>query len=185
MPASPQSGESPRAHQAFSGRRALVLGALVGSATALMIAGASIGFAAAQPLPEPTLASSGPQTLDMQLPTLAADAREFAIEIDITGYQAELDACHWVRMDLASTAPIVGAHNYCGGDIILGMQPGDTVELVGEDLDGTYLVTESRDAKAGDSSIEATAGLDAEVILQTCYWGLDGAVRLVGLVPAP
>ena len=29
-----------------------------------------------------------------------------------------LDACLWTRMDFDGVVPIVGAHNFCGGDIV-------------------------------------------------------------------
>lgn len=180
MAARDQSGEGPRPRQRLFPGSVVALACVA----ALTVGGATLGAVATQLPPAPTLATSGPQSLDLQLPTLAVDDDSFAIAIDTTGYQAELDACEWVRMDLAATAPIVGAHNYCGGDIVLAMQPGDTVALAGEQLDGTYVVTEIRDAVAGDPSAEATAGMAVTVILQTCYWGVDGAVRLVGLVPA-
>lgn len=141
--------------------------------------------------------------LDLQLPTLVEPATlvagaqttasspsadlaatgpsAWAISIDTTGYQAEIDECLWVRMDLGAAAPIVGAHNYCGGGIVLEMQLGHTVDLVGTGLDGSYVVTESRDARGGDPAAAATAGMTASVILQTCYWIDDGSVRLLGL----
>ncbi|WP_127819166.1 hypothetical protein [Microbacterium sp. CPCC 204701] len=105
------------------------------------------------------------------------------IGIHTSGYQAELDRCLWVRMDLAgASAPIVGAHNNCGGDVVLRMHPGDVVELTGEQLDGRYTVAGSRDGRPGQDAAEATAGFGATVILQTCYFeGPD--VRLVALIP--
>lgn len=178
MAAGIQSGEGPRLRLTRSSGRS----ALLYSGLALAIVGAAFSVAAAQSHPA-VLAESGPIDSDLQLPTLAVTSDSFAIAIDTTGYQAELDACEWVRMDLAAAAPIVGAHNYCGGDVVLSMQPGDTVVLTGEQLDGTYVVTEARDAVAGDPAAEATAGMTATAILQTCFWGDDGAVRLVGLVP--
>lgn len=178
MAAGDQSGEGPRP------RRELSLGRAVAFAAAALVTAAAVLGAVAAPGHPRDLATSGPQGTDIQLPTLAVDAPIHAIAIDTTGYQAELDACDWVRMDLSAAAPIVGAHNYCGGDIVLGMQPGDTVVLSGEGLDGTYVVTEIRDAVAGDSASAATAGMNVAAILQTCYWGDGDAVRLVGLVPA-
>ncbi|NLP84407.1 hypothetical protein HF576_11135 [Microbacterium sp. CFH 90308] len=107
------------------------------------------------------------------------------IGIHTSGYQAELDQCLWVRMDLAgASAPIVGAHNNCGGDVVLGLEPGQLVDLAGQGLDGRYAVAGSRDGRPGQNAAEATAGFGAAVILQTCYFeGPD--VRLVALVPVP
>lgn len=123
------------------------------------------------PTPAPTPADS------------TAGPREWAIAIDATGYQAEIDQCLWVRMDLAAAAPIVGAHNYCGGSIVLEMAVGDVVTLTGTGLDGRYRVSEERLAWAGQNAAEATAGLSAAVILQTCFWVDDGSERLLALLP--
>ncbi|PJJ63704.1 hypothetical protein CLV54_1377 [Compostimonas suwonensis] len=126
---------------------------------------------------DPQAPATPPATAPNQLPRTG----EWNIRIATRGYQTELDRCQWVRMDVGAVAPIVGAHNYCDGAIVLDMQPGDLVHLAGTDLDGEYLVTGSRDAHAGDRADTATAGLVADVILQTCYWGGD-PLRLVTLV---
>jgi len=112
-----------------------------------------------------------------------AGPASYDLHVDASGYQAELDRCLWVRMDVGAVSPIVGAHNNCGGDVILAMNPGDRVTLAGEGVDGVYVVGESRDAHKGDDAATATAGMSATVILQTCYWEGTG-VRLVPLLPA-
>ena len=130
---------------------------------------------ATQPQPSPTIAPanepSGPAA--------------FRIVVTATGYQVELNACQWVRMNLLGTAPFVGAHTSCGGAAVLTMKVGDLVTLMGQGLDGTYRVAEARDAHAGDLATTATAGMTASVVLQTCYHGTGGRERLVGLQPAP
>jgi len=113
-------------------------------------------------------------------PVAAVDGT-WRIAITASGFQAELDACQWVRMDLSAAAPIVGAHRSCGGAIVLEMAIGDLVSLSGEGLDGSYSVTEARDAHAGDVAATATEGMDAIVILQTCYPGTSGRLRLIAL----
>ena len=131
-----------------------------------------------QPAAQPDATTPAPATP----PTLATTGQaEWLIAIDTTGYQAEIDSCLWVRMDLGTHAPVVGAHNYCGGDIVLGMAIGDSVTLSGAGLDGAYRVVSARDARAGDNAQAATDGLGGAVILQTCYWGANGAERLVAL----
>lgn len=133
---------------------------------------------AAPVAPDPVAPSPDPAPPTALAPT---GPRVWSISVDTTGYQAELDECLWVRMDLGAAAPIVGAHNYCGGGIVLDMAVGDLVTLTGTGLDGTYSVTGDRGAHAGDGAATATAGMDADVILQTCYWIDDGSERLVGL----
>jgi hypothetical protein len=111
----------------------------------------------------------------------SAPAAPLAIGIHATGYQAELDRCFWVRMDLAgASAPIVGAHHHCGGDIVLAIEVGDAVDLSGQGLDGRYVAIGSRDARPGQDAGEATEGMGAQVILQTCYPS-GTEVRLVAL----
>ena len=133
-------------------------------------------------LPQPSAPGDAPQPAAPALPTLATTGQaEWSISIDTTGYQAEIDQCLWVRMDLGVHAPVVGKHNYCGGDVVLAMAIGDTVTLAGVGLDGTYTVVATRDAQAGDYAKVATDGLGGSVILQTCYWGNTGAERLVAL----
>ncbi|CAN5349865.1 hypothetical protein BH09ACT5_BH09ACT5_19930 [soil metagenome] len=140
----------------------------------------------------------------VELPTLALPAAEPAVEpvvetaaaaapapapaswsigISAFGWQNELDACQWVLMDMVASVPlpIVAAHNYCGGGIVLEMQVGDTVTLGGYGYDGTYVVTGDRDAWSGGDAAEAIAGMGGDVILQTCYWDDDGTERLVSL----
>jgi len=133
--------------------------------------------------------------IDISLPTLAlpseapvAEVAPVAVpswQVGITsfGWQAELDACQWVLMDLVDSVPlpIVAAHNYCGGGIVLEMQYGDTVTLSGYGLDGVYVVTGDRQASTGMDAATAISGMGGDVILQTCYWENDGSERLVSL----
>ncbi len=87
----------------------------------------------ALPAPAPAIASSQstpPEPAPTGLPVTGAAS--WAIAVDTRGYQDEIDQCLWVRMDLGGHAPIVGAHNYCGGDQGDGWQshPADLL-LVG------------------------------------------------------
>jgi hypothetical protein len=63
------------------------------------------------------------------------------------------------------------------------MRPGDVVDLRGQGLDGRYVVTDGHDAHAGDDASVATAGMETQVILQTCYPGSGGREWLAGLEP--
>lgn len=135
-------------------------------------------------LPEdlPAATTSAPQVSPPAPPPGPPSSTGWSIVVDTTGYQAELDQCLWVRMDLGAVAPIVGAHRSCRGALVLDLVDGDVVDLAGEGLDGRYLVVGSRDAYAGDTASSATAGMVADVLLQTCYEGAGGRVRLVALV---
>jgi hypothetical protein len=154
---------------------------------------AAIGSGTAVATPTPTTAaapsptgSSGPRASvrsALTRPGATSESSIVRVRITADGYQHEIDECQWVRMDLDAEAPIVGAHTQCGGSVVLSLRPGDRVELTGEGLDGDYLVTDGRDAHAGDNAATATQGMLAEVILQTCYPGAGGRERLIGLEP--
>jgi len=147
-------------------------------------AGSEVAEAVALPAPATAAGDSSASTATQQaLPSTGPAS--WAIAVDTRGYQPEIDECLWVRMDLGAQAPIVGAHNYCGGGIVLEMEFGDVVTMTGTELDGRYLVSDARDARAGDIAAAAIKGMVGSLILQTCYWSDDGTVRLVGLTPAP
>lgn len=147
-------------------------------------AGSDVAEAVALPAPATAAVdSSASSAAQSALPTTGPAS--WAIAVDTRGYQDEIDECLWVRMDLGGQAPIVGAHNYCGGGIVLEMKFGDVVTMTGTELDGRYLVSDARDARAGDIAATAINGMVGSLILQTCYWSDDGSVRLVGLTPAP
>lgn len=184
---------------------------VVGTTTALLVGGALLAFVVAAAPTAPSQVAATPPTKTslvpgrtpaaaaLVLPTPTPESTPIAEEaaavvppppvedsawqvgVDASGYQSELDACLWVRMNLDAVAPIVGAHRTCGGSIVLDMALADAVRIDGEGLDGDYIVTDARDALAGDVAATATAGLVADVILQTCYPGADSRVRLVAL----
>jgi hypothetical protein len=191
-------------HRGATARR--VRAALVGFAVAGLVGGGlswvvsatlpapASAVAAASPSASPVVAPAvesapAPTVLPADAPVAPAPsapappvaAGPLDIRITASGYQAELDQCQWVRMDIGAIAPIVGAHTRCGGAAVLTLQTGDRVELHGEGLDGAYVVGEARDAHAGDDAATATSGLAADVILQSCYVGTTGRVRLVAL----
>jgi hypothetical protein len=186
-------------HRAEFARHALGVAvgvvAVAGAALPVILLGAvapGAPTAAPSPYSAPAGPSSTPSFPPETLPAPAADIvptvapvvvadTGWSIAVGATGYQAELDACQWVRMDIGAVAPIVGAHTSCGGEIVLQMMPGQAVALSGAGLDGAYVVAESRDAHVGDVAATATAGMSADVILQTCYPGGDDRVRLVAV----
>jgi hypothetical protein len=168
----------------------------VAPATHEASAGAPSGTLLAGPAPEVATPDPPPDADPRDLPPDAAPSdaapggaasdpapraqQSFSIAVATRGFQTELDRCEWVRMDVGAVAPIVGAHNFCDGDVVLAMNVGDLVAVTGTDLDGDYQVTGSRDAHAGDDAAAATSGLTADLLLQTCYW-TGGALRLVTL----
>ncbi|HPU02636.1 MAG TPA: hypothetical protein PLY47_01970, partial [Rhodoglobus sp.] len=145
----------------------------------------ALSFAAPVAAPAPPDVPTTSVVLAPRMASPVAERRapviEWTITVDTIGYQDALDACLWTRMDFDGVVPIVGAHNFCGGDIVLDMNVGEIVHLVGAGVDGTYVVTGDRQVYPGDDAIEATAGLDSPVLLQTCYWDVDQGMRLVAL----
>lgn len=65
---------------------------------------------------------------------------------------------------------------------MLDMRMGDLVQVRGEEVDGLYQVTEERPALAGSIAATATAGMQADLIAQTCLWEGEGRLRLLSLV---
>jgi hypothetical protein len=188
-PVAQNPGAASGQDAALAGQPAAQQGGAAASQNTALAAGPSNPTTASDsPSADPTLPTdpalpADPATDPSSLPqtgTPAATQQHFSIAVATRGYQAELDQCQWVRMDVGAVAPIVGAHNFCHGDMVLAMQPGDLVAITGTDLDGDYQVTGSRDAHAGDNAATATSGLTADLILQTCYWG-DNGLRLVTL----
>jgi hypothetical protein len=189
-------------HRAQGRRIAAIVGGWAVAAGIVVAGMAAVGSASAQPVSKdatipfdgvaavtavssaPVPVAPPPATVPVPAPPVVAGPVVRTITIAATGYQAELDACQWVRMDLLDTVPMVGAHTSCGGSMVLALHDGDVVRLVGQGLDGTYRTLDSRDAHSGDDAATATDGMDAAIILQTCYPGTSGRVRLVGLVPA-
>lgn len=157
---------------------------VVETASPPMSGGTPVATAVVLPSPTPETGPAAIEAGSGVSPPPPVEDEPWRIEIDTSGYQAELDACLWVRMDLGAVAPIVGAHRSCGGAGVLEMTTRDAVQLSGAELDGTYVVADSRDAVAGSVAATATEGLTADVILQTCYPGTDGRVRLVALLLA-
>ena len=185
---SPEHDDVFRAYHRIGDRQVVVRGIVTGFIALAVVAAVAVLGAANVPVAAPaavaeTVAPSASAT-PSPIATTGSGPRDWSITIDTVGYQKEIDQCLWVRMDLGLSAPLVGAHNYCGGSVVLEMAIGDTVTLAGTGLDGLYRVSAERLAWAGDSAVAATAGLDAVVILQTCFWVDDGSERLLALVPA-
>ncbi|WP_296664544.1 hypothetical protein [Demequina sp.] len=103
----------------------------------------------------------------------------YSFGVNLAGHQAALDLCAgWVWEDFGSYGRVVSSHNHCGGDVVLGMQVGDTVRLSGHGA-GTYVVTKTLRVSKGASATVLAGGL----WMQTCYYD-DATMRLVRLARA-
>jgi len=108
----------------------------------------------------------------------APEPAGYAFDVTLWGHQEALDLCAgWVYEDFMR-GDVVSAHNHCGGDVVLGLDVGDTVTLTGHGA-GTYAVTQLKTVPKGTS----TAVLEGGFWMQTCLW--DGVnMRLARLAPA-
>ncbi|KJC63592.1 hypothetical protein TZ00_13740 [Agreia bicolorata] len=162
---------------------AQLAGGATDPAAAQAAASPAVVSAAIDPADGQPIASISPvPAVPPQAATPVAPTPLYSISVTARGHQTELDACQWVRMDVGAIAPIVGAHNFCHGDIVLDMTMGEIVSVTGTDLDGDYQITGSRDARAGEDAARATAGLSGDLLFQTCYWDDARGLRLVTAV---
>lgn len=109
-------------------------------------------------------------------PAEAAAAPGWTVAVVNSGGQDAIDACAGGLTAMQSSSggpfhevPYLVIHNYCGGQPILSLNVGDTVNLTSGGLDGTYSVIGARDVNRGDST-DVLAGLGGDVLLQTCYF---------------
>ncbi|WP_062525585.1 hypothetical protein [Demequina rhizosphaerae] len=102
----------------------------------------------------------------------------YSFDVRLTGHQEALDLCAgWVFEDFMA-GDVVSSHNHCGGDVVLGLDVGDTVELTGHAA-GDYTVTQLITVPKHSPASVLAGGL----WMQTCLW--DGVnMRLARLTPA-
>lgn len=169
--------------------------ALMATAGALTIAGAGIAtWALIQPEEAERTISSAVGSY-RQVTQQAADAvlREGVPHVTLgdPGGQAELDACTGEFVEMVEYAefhpglqPTYSAHNGCGGDVLLPWELGQEVDITGTDgQTRRYVVTDERvTAQVGVTTADI-AGMDGELLLQTCFWVADD-MRFVALEPA-
>ena len=105
------------------------------------------------------------------------------------GGQAELDRCDgtWTQMvqyiEGGVPQPVHSAHNGCGGNPLLTLEMGGTIDV--RQLDGTVVtyqaVDERRVAQVGTTTADIM-GMGGDLILQTCFWD-NATMRFLGLSP--
>ena len=96
----------------------------------------------------------------------------------------DLDHCDGTFTEMVSyrvddVLPLYAAHNFCGGDAILGWEIGQRVRVAGSDT--VYeVVDERRTVKWADARL--LQGMPGEFLLQTCFYG-QNLMRFVALAP--
>lgn len=106
------------------------------------------------------------------------------IRLGSEGGIRDLDHCdgtftEMVSYRLEDVPPLYAAHNFCGGDAILGWDIGQRVRVAGSDT--VYeMVGERRTVKWADARL--LQGMPGEFLLQTCFYG-QNLMRFVALAP--
>ena len=119
-----------------------------------------------------------------QLRTLFAPDDLPVVRLGDEGQIRDLDDCDGTFTEMVSyrldgVPPLYAAHNYCGGDAILGWDIGQHVRVAGSDT--VYeVVEERRTVKWADAHL--LQGMRGEFLLQTCFYG-QNLMRFVGLEP--
>lgn len=138
-----------------------------------------------------------PQWTEEFLGNAAAEVQQTSVDAGIIpppvlilggdGGQAELDLCNgeWTRMTQYGEGrvpqPVHSAHNGCGGNALLTLEMGETIDI--RELDGrvvTYRAVDERRVPQLASTTADIVGMTGTLILQTCYWD-DTTMRFVGL----
>lgn len=108
-----------------------------------------------------------------------------SVTLGVEGGQTELDWCDGTftrqlsyEQGFYEVPPVWAAHNHCGGDVILGWQVGDLVQLAGSDA--VYEIIDVRLTAKHWVTTEALDGLQGELALQSCFYGID-QMKFVGL----
>ncbi|WP_425838329.1 hypothetical protein [Microbacterium sp. PA5] len=123
-------------------------------------------------------------TITTQLRNLFAPDDLPVIRLGDEGQIRDLDDCdgtftEMVGYRLDGVPPLYAAHNFCGGDAILGWGIGERVRVEGSDT--VYeVVEERRTVKWADAHL--LQGMQGEFLLQTCFYG-QNLMRFVGLAP--
>ena len=191
--ADPEDGQTERAKTAPKKKRKKrmrVWGAISGVLVVALIAIGVAGLISTTVAPEWTEEVVGNAVAQVQ--QTAADAGVTpppVLTLAGPGGQAELDRCDgtWTQMvqyiEGGVPQPVHSAHNGCGGNPLLTLEMGGTIDV--RQLDGTVVtyqaVDERRVAQVGTTTADIM-GMGGDLILQTCFWD-NATMRFVGLSP--
>lgn len=167
---------------AFRGRVRPVLAVL----SALLVGGgvAGLGWSLSDPDGAALLYGQVHQSVDDVIS--AVDGTSPTVYLDVDGGAAALKTCD---DRFSEVAPAVGerpgvwaAHNLCGGDVVLGLELGDTVLVDAAGVVESFVVNDSILGSKTATYVDDLAELRGELILQSCYYGgTDVPMRFVSL----
>lgn len=123
-------------------------------------------------------------TVEQQIRQWVAPGELPTITLGGEGDMRDLDRCGGEFTEMTSyrtdgVLPLYSAHNYCGGDIILGWDIGQHVRVAGSDV--VYEVVEERHTPKS-SNADTLVGMAGEFMVQTCYYG-ENRMRFLSLAP--
>lgn len=174
---------TPQRDADSGGRRVRALGLIL--ALSIMLSGLGIGLLAASLLaPQVVDKVTGELKVAVEKQVRAVLSPEQLPEIRLGGEggMRELDLCDGAFTEMTGyrsddVPPLYAAHNYCGGDIILGWDLGQRVRVSGSDV--VYEVVEERHTPKW-SQLDALRGMSGELMVQTCYYG-ENRMRFLAL----
>jgi len=107
------------------------------------------------------------------------------VTLGVNGGIAEVDRCDGTFTIMDSYAgegipETAAAHNNCGGDVLLGWEEGQQIQIEGRDE--VYEVVEIRYTSKIWNSTDELVGLQGDIALQSCFYGED-RMKFVGLEP--
>ncbi|MFV0375590.1 hypothetical protein [Microbacterium sp.] len=111
------------------------------------------------------------------------------VTLGATGGIVQVNACDGTFTEMTSyrrdrIPPVWAAHNNCGGDAILPLEVGDTVDVVKGGTTAVYRVVEVREMSTVWRPVTDLEGLAGEFALQTCFYGgSDVPMKFVGVEP--
>lgn len=151
----------------------------------LLVAGLALGGAVLI-APDRVETAYGDVKTSVQGAVQEASGEAPTVRLGEEGDEATLDICDGSFFEMATyrdsnaILPVFAAHNNCGGDVILSWEVGTQVQIEGRP--GLYEVVEIRNTGKTWVTTSDLVGLQGELALQTCYYGVE-EMRFVGLSP--
>lgn len=178
----------PRRRQCRVARRRRAVSIVLGTLTTVLLVSAASLLGGTTFFPEETERVIGQAKVTAQQ-FFAPEV--VTVTVNGEGGEADLDRAapgefvEMVGYRIDGVPPVYAAHNFSGGDVVLGWQFGQHVD-VHDAVTGvttSYVFVDERTTrKWGYVSVEEIVGLRGAIALQSCVYGVD-QMRFVGLIP--